>query len=229
MTSSAVGSRATASTRAWVVPHFEKMLYDNAQLVGLYARAGSALGDRVARSAADFLLGELRTSQGGFASALDADSEGEEGRFYVWTPAQLDDVLGADDGRWATELFEVTGTFEHGTSTLQLPRDPDDWARYDDVRTRLLAARARRIRPARDDKVVAAWNGLAIAGLCDAGRLLGREEYVDAALQAGELLAGLHSSTTACAGSRATAASVRRPGCSRTTAPSRAASWRCAA
>ena len=177
---------------AWVVPHFEKMLYDNAQLVGLYARWGTPLGDRVARLAADFLLRELRTAEGGLASALDADSEGEEGRFYVWTPGGLSDVLGADDGRWATELFSVTGTFEHGTSTLQLPHDPDDWSRFDEVRGRLLAARETRVRPARDDKVVAAWNGLAIAGLCDAGRLLGDEEYVDAALAAGRLLADLH-------------------------------------
>ncbi len=177
---------------AWVVPHFEKMLYDNAQLVGLYARWGTPLGDRVARLAAEFLLRELRTTEGGLASALDADSEGEEGRFYVWTPDQLVTVLGADDGRWAADLFAVTGTFEHGTSTLQLPRDPDDWLRFDDVRGRLLAARETRVRPARDDKVVAAWNGLAIAGLCDAGRLLGREEYVDAALAAGRLLRDVH-------------------------------------
>jgi len=177
---------------AWVVPHFEKMLYDNAQLVGLYARWGTPLGGRVATMVADFLLRELRTTEGGLASALDADSEGEEGRFYVWTPDQLVDVLGAEDGGWATELFAVTGTFEHGTSTLQLPRDPDDWERFDDVRARLLTARDTRVRPARDDKVVAAWNGLAIAGLCDAGRLLGREEYVDAALEAGRLLADLH-------------------------------------
>src|SRR4051794_22139700 len=176
----------------WVVPHFEKMLYDNAQLVGLYARRGGGLGDRVAAATAEFLLRELRTAEGGLASALDADSEGEEGRFYVWTPDQLEDVLGAEDGRWATALFGVTGTFEHGTSTLQLPHDPDDWPRFDDVRARLLAARGGRIRPARDDKVVAAWNGLAIAGLCDAGRLLGREEYVDAAREAGDLLARLH-------------------------------------
>jgi uncharacterized protein YyaL (SSP411 family) len=176
----------------WVVPHFEKMLYDNAQLVGLYARWGTGLGDRVAIEAADWMIRELRTPEGGFASALDADSEGEEGRFYVWTPAQLADVLGDEDGRWAAELFEVTGTFERGTSTLQLPRDPDDRGRFDDVRRRLLAARERRVRPARDDKVVAAWNGLAISGLVDAGRLLGREEYVDAALAAGHLLADTH-------------------------------------
>ncbi|MBO0847110.1 MAG: thioredoxin domain-containing protein [Nocardioides sp.] len=176
----------------WVVPHFEKMLYDNAQLVGLYARWGTPMGDRVATSTADWMLRELGTSEGGFASALDADSEGEEGRFYVWTPDQLAEVLGAEDGGWATELFEVTGTFEHGTSTLQLPHDPDDWDRFDDVRTRLLAARELRVRPERDDKVVAAWNGLAVSGLVDAGRLLGREEYVAAALAAGELLATTH-------------------------------------
>src|SRR3954451_14883884 len=176
----------------WVVPHFEKMLYDNAQLVGLYARWGTPLGDRVAAGTADWMLRELSTPEGGLASALDADSEGEEGRFYVWTPEQLADVLGAEDGRWAAEVFEVTGTFEHGTSTLQLLRDPDDPDRLDDVRRRLLAARESRVRPARDDKVVAAWNGLAIAGLVDAGRLLGREEYVDAARAAGDLLVGTH-------------------------------------
>jgi uncharacterized protein YyaL (SSP411 family) len=177
---------------AWVVPHFEKMLYDNAQLVGLYARWGTTLGDRVAAGTADWMLRELRTPEGGLASALDADSEGEEGRFYVWTPQQLTDVLGDQDGAWAADLFEVTGTFEHGTSTLQLPRDPDDPDRFDDVRRRLLAAREERVRPARDDKVVAAWNGLAISGLVDAGRLLGREEYVDAALDAGRLLTDVH-------------------------------------
>ncbi len=176
----------------WVVPHFEKMLYDNAQLVGLYARWGTQLGDRVATGTADWMLRELATPEGGLASALDADSEGEEGRFYVWTPEQLVDVLGADDGRWATALFSVTGTFEHGTSTLQLPHDPEDLDRFDDVRRRLLAARELRVRPARDDKVVAAWNGLAISGLVDAGRLLGREEYVDAAIDAAELLATVH-------------------------------------
>ena len=99
----------------WVVPHFEKMLYDNAQLLGLYARCGV---ERIARETAEFLLRELRTSEGGFASALDADSEGEEGRFYVWTPAQLVDVLGAEDAAWAAETFHVTTrTDDCSTST----------------------------------------------------------------------------------------------------------------
>ena len=100
-----------------MVPHFEKMLYDNALLLGVYARWGTPLGDRVAAETADFLLRELGTAEGGFAAALDADSEGEEGRFYVWTPAQLVEVLGEDDGRWAAALLEVTdgGTFEHGS------------------------------------------------------------------------------------------------------------------
>jgi uncharacterized protein YyaL (SSP411 family) len=180
--------------RAWVVPHFEKMLYDNAQLLGLYARWGGPMGARVAAETADFMLRELRTGEDGFASALDADSEGVEGKFYAWTPGQLADVLGDEDGTWAARLFEVTeaGTFEHGASTLQLLADPDDRERFADVRSRLLAARATRTRPARDDKVVAAWNGLAISGLCDAGLRLGRGEYVAAAVTVGELLARLH-------------------------------------
>jgi uncharacterized protein YyaL (SSP411 family) len=182
----------------WVVPHFEKMLYDNAQLLGVYARwwrqTGDPLGERIARETADFLIAELRTEQGGFASALDADTEGVEGRFYVWTPAELDAVLGPEDGPWAADLLSVTaaGTFEHGASTLQLlsdPHDPERWAR---VRVRLLEARATRTRPARDDKVVAAWNGLAIASLAEAGTLLGEQRYVDAALDAARLLVDLH-------------------------------------
>jgi uncharacterized protein YyaL (SSP411 family) len=183
-----------AVDREWVVPHFEKMLYDNALLLGVYARWGTPLGLRVATETADFLVRELGTAEGGFAAALDADSEGEEGRFYVWTPAQLREVLGEDDGRWAASLLEVTegGTFEHGSSTCQLLADPDDPGRWDDVRRRLMTARDQRVRPARDDKVVAAWNGLAIASLCDAGRLLGREDLVDAAVRAGALLSDLH-------------------------------------
>jgi len=179
---------------AWRVPHFEKMLYDNAQLLGLYARYGGPLGDRVARETADFMLRELLTPEGGLASALDADSEGVEGKFYVWTTAELDDTLGAEDGAWAAHALSVTeaGTFEHGASVLQRLEEPDDLARHARVRSRLLAARDARVRPARDDKVVAAWNGLAISGLCDAGLGLGEPAYVDAAVTAGELLWRVH-------------------------------------
>ena len=181
---------------SWVVPHFEKMLYDNAQLLGLYARVGGPLADRIARETADFMLRELGTAEGGLASALDADSEGVEGKFYAWTPGELVEVLGEDDGTWAAQVFEVTeaGTFEHGSSTLQLRQDPEGpgEARLVDVRRRLFDARAARVRPARDDKVVAAWNGLAITGLCDAGLRLGEQRYVDAAVAAGELLWRVH-------------------------------------
>ena len=178
----------------WVVPHFEKMLYDNAQLLRVYAEWGTKVGVWAAEGIADFLLGELRTPEGGFASALDADSEGAEGTFYVWTPKQLVEVLGPDDGPWAARLLWVTdaGTFEHGTSTLQLREDPDDLERWFDCQRRLREARDRRERPARDDKVVAAWNGLAISGLCIAGTRLGLPSYVDAAVAAGELLLETH-------------------------------------
>ncbi|MGN6333508.1 MAG: thioredoxin domain-containing protein [Motilibacteraceae bacterium] len=182
----------------WVVPHFEKMLYDNAQLLGAYLHwwraTGEPLARRTALTTADFLLRELRTPEGGFASALDADSEGEEGRFYVWTPAQLADVLGPDDGAWAAQLLAVTpeGTFEHGSSVLQLLAEPDDHERWEAVRSRLLAAREERVRPGRDDKVVAAWNGLAIAALAETGALLERPDLVDAARAAAELLLRVH-------------------------------------
>jgi uncharacterized protein len=184
--------------RGWVVPHFEKMLYDNAQLLGVYARwwrqTGDPLGERVARETADFLLAELGTAEGGFASALDADTDGVEGKFYAWTPAELVEVLGADDGAWAAGLLGVTeeGTFEHGTSTLQLRQDLDP-GRWAGLRERLAAHRAAtRTHPARDDKVVAAWNGLAIASLAEAGALLDEARYVDAALGAARLLLDVH-------------------------------------
>ena len=182
----------------WVVPHFEKMLYDNALLLRVYLHLWRATGDEWARRVADetaaFLIRDLGTPEGGFASALDADTDGVEGLTYVWTPAQLIEVLGADDGRWAAEQFEVTpeGTFEHGASTMQRLHEPDDVARYESVRARLLAARALRPQPERDDKVVTAWNGLAIAALAEHGVLTGAEASLTAARAAAELLAGTH-------------------------------------
>jgi len=187
----------------WVVPHFEKMLYDNALLLRVYTNwwraSGEPLAVRVAQETADWLIRELQTPEGGFASALDADSEGVEGRFYVWTPAELAEALGDEDGAWAAALFEVSeaGTFEHGSSVLQLRADPEDAARYRRVRSELLAARDHRIRPGRDDKVVAAWNGLAIAALAETGAVFERPDYVEAALAAADLLVSVHRSAGA--------------------------------
>ncbi|GAA4862611.1 thioredoxin domain-containing protein [Kitasatospora terrestris] len=189
---------------AWVVPHFEKMLYDNALLLRVYLHlwrtTGSGLARRIALETADFLLRDLRTPEGGFASALDADSLDEEtgkqaeGAYYVWEPGQLVDLLGPADAATAARLFTVTaaGTFEHGTSTLQLPVDPQDEAEYLRIRAAMFEARAARPAPARDDKVVAAWNGLAIAALAEAGALLDRPDLVDAAERAADLLITVH-------------------------------------
>jgi uncharacterized protein YyaL (SSP411 family) len=183
---------------AWVVPHFEKMLYDNALLARVYAhlwrRTGSALARRVAAETCQWMLSELSTPDGGLAAALDADSDGAEGLFYTWTPAELTDALGADDGEWAALAFNVTGsgTFEHGRSVLQRRTDPSDAQRFARVRDALLGRRAERVRPGRDDKVVAAWNGLAIAALAEAGLLLGEPEFVAAAQGVAGLLDRVH-------------------------------------
>ncbi|GAA3495619.1 thioredoxin domain-containing protein [Streptomyces prasinosporus] len=191
--------------RDWVVPHFEKMLYDNALLCRVYAHlwrsTGSELARRVALETADFMVRELRTPEGGFASALDADSDDGTGRhvegaYYVWTPAQLREVLGEEDADLAARYFGVTeeGTFEEGASVLQLPQRDEvfDAARIDGVRERLLAARAARPAPGRDDKVVAAWNGLAVAALAETGAYFDRPDLVEAAVAAGDLLVRLH-------------------------------------
>ncbi|AYN39704.1 thioredoxin domain-containing protein [Streptomyces dangxiongensis] len=191
--------------RDWVVPHFEKMLYDNALLCRVYAHlwraTGSELARRVALETADFMVRELRTTEGGFASALDADSDDGSGRhvegaYYVWTPEELRRVLGDDDAGLAVRYFGVTdeGTFEHGRSVLQLPRTEDvaDAGRIASVRSRLLAERARRPAPGRDDKVVAAWNGLAVAALAETGAYFGRPDLTEAALGAADLLVRVH-------------------------------------
>jgi uncharacterized protein YyaL (SSP411 family) len=183
---------------AWVVPHFEKMLYDNALLLRAYLHwwkaTGSGLAERVVRETVGFLLADLRTPEGGFASSLDADAAGVEGSTYVWTPQQLAEVLGSVDGEWVAQLCTVTeqGTFEHGASTLQLLADPDDPQRWARLRAELLAARRGRPQPARDDKVVAAWNGWLIRALAEAGALLEEPGWVSAAVRAAELLRDLH-------------------------------------
>jgi uncharacterized protein YyaL (SSP411 family) len=182
----------------WVVPHFEKMLYDNAQLLRVYTHlhriTGDLLARRVALETANFLLRDLRTDEGGLASALDADTDGVEGLTYAWTPTQLVEVLGEEDGARAATLLSVTtaGTFEHGSSTLQLLADPDDATWWAEVRQRLFDSRQTRPQPGRDDKVVTSWNGLAIAGLADAGTLLGQPELVEAARVCAEFVVSTH-------------------------------------
>ncbi|WKE69981.1 thioredoxin domain-containing protein [Streptomyces sp. WP-1] len=191
--------------RDWQVPHFEKMLYDNALLCRVYAHlwraTGSELARRVALETADFMVRELRTDEGGFASALDADSDDGEGRhvegaYYVWTPEQLTGVLGEADAQLAAQFFGVTdeGTFEHGQSVLQLPQDEGvfDAEKIASVKRRLLGARALRPAPGRDDKVVAAWNGLAIAALAETGAYFDRPDLTEAALGAADLLVRVH-------------------------------------
>jgi uncharacterized protein YyaL (SSP411 family) len=200
-----------AVDRAWVVPHFEKMLYDNALLARVYLHwwrlTGEPTGARIALETCDWMLAALGTAQGGFASSLDADTpvrdeggavHGVEGYSYVWTPGQLLEALGPDDGAWAAQALRISGSgsFEHGTSTVQLDRDlwaePDGGERWRAARATLLEVRSRRPQPGRDDKVVAAWNGLAIAALAETGALLERPDLVAAAERVADLLIAVH-------------------------------------
>jgi uncharacterized protein YyaL (SSP411 family) len=191
------GFHRYATDAHWLVPHFEQMLYDNAQLARAYLHAGVALDDawyrEVAVGVLEYMLRELRTSDGAFASSQDADTEGEEGLTFTWRAAEVREVLGAeapaftaaygvtDDGNWegVTILSRVT---DRG------PVGSDGEARLADARARLLAHRASRPQPARDDKALAAWNGLAIAAFADAGRLLDEPRYVDAAVAAADAI-----------------------------------------
>ncbi|GAB08864.1 hypothetical protein GOARA_021_01010 [Gordonia araii NBRC 100433] len=188
-----------AVDEAWVVPHFEKMLYDNALLLRCYVQlartegAAQSLATRVCEQTVAFLDEALGTD-GGFASSLDADTEGVEGATYVWTPAELVDVLGEDDGAWAATVFGVTaqGTFEEGASTLQLAQLPDDAEKFGRVVAALRAARDERPQPTRDDKVVTVWNALTITALVEAGIGLRRPEWVARAAWCADELVGRH-------------------------------------
>ncbi len=192
----------------WLIPHFEKMLYDNALLVPAYLDAfvitGAENYARVARETCDWMLNEMRTPEGALASSLDADSEGVEGKFYAWTPDELVDVLGAEHGAWAAAWYDVTpdGNFEGGTSALWHPRSDDEVAaelgiEVDTLREamaaargKLLATRAERVPPGKDDKVLAAWNGLAIGALAQAYQVLGEQRFLDAARDVARYLLG---------------------------------------
>jgi hypothetical protein len=167
----------------WLVPHFEKMLYDNAQLARLYLWAGIELGEErfieVARSTLNYLVTDMRHPEGGFYSAEDADSEGVEGKFYVWTSNELEQVLGPADAALAARYFGATphGNFE-GTNILHRP-GVEPWTdQLEKIRLSLLEHRNTRVRPGLDDKVVAAWNGLAIRAFAEAGAALDDDSYL---------------------------------------------------
>ncbi len=196
------GFHRYAVDAAWHVPHFEKMLYDQAQLARLYAQAWQVTGEaryrRVAERTLDHVLRELRSPEGGFWSSLDADSEGEEGRFYVWPYEELVRVAGGGElGRAVAACLGARpeGNWE-GTNVLwrpvpvaavaaELGWDPEELERaVEETIGRLFQAREERVRPATDDKVLAGWNGLAISALAEAGRAFGEPRYVEAAVEA---------------------------------------------
>jgi uncharacterized protein YyaL (SSP411 family) len=177
----------------WLTPHFEKMLYDNAQLLELlaiaYRRNGKALYRQRARETVAWLEREMTTGEGAFSASLDADSEGEEGKFYVWPYAEVMNLLGKDDGEFFAQHYDVTlgGNFE-GHNILNrlkpLPRSAEDEARLPGLRAKLFTARSARVRPGLDDKVLADWNGLMIAALVNAGLMLDEPRWLELAARA---------------------------------------------
>ena len=200
------GFHRYATDAHWLVPHFEKMLYDNALLARVYLEAFQSSGDAahviVVRDILDYIGREMTTAEGGFTSAQDADSEGVEGQFFAWKPEEIAAVAGAGDARILCAYYDVTerGNFEHGASVLSVPRDPDVVATrlgigLEDLRAAiergraaLAAARAQRVAPGRDDKVVVAWNGLMISAFARAGAVLQEPAYVERAVRAATFL-----------------------------------------
>lgn len=195
------GFHRYSTDRRWLVPHFEKMLYDNALLVRVYLEAwqvtGKDLYRRVATEILDYVLRDMTDRRGGFHSSEDADSEGEEGKFYVWTPDEIKTVLGDGAGAFFCEYYGVTGegNFE-GYSILHVPREPSEFAREKGLssqeleermallRRKLREAREARVRPGKDDKVIAAWNGTTISALARSYQVLGEERFLKAAERA---------------------------------------------
>jgi uncharacterized protein YyaL (SSP411 family) len=174
----------------WLVPHFEKMLYDNGLLARAYLHGWQVTGDplfrRVCEETLEWALREMRAPEGGFFSALDADSEGEEGRFYLWTPEELREVLGEDAGV-AAGYFGVRpgGNFEGRTILTRGDEEPEN---LENLRRRLYETRAQRVWPGLDDKRLTSWNALMITALAEAGAVLGREEFLDAARRCADFL-----------------------------------------
>jgi hypothetical protein len=189
----------------WLVPHFEKMLYDNALLSRVYLHVYQASGDpffrRIVEETLDYVLREMSSPEGGFYSTQDADSEGEEGKFFVWTPDEVDTLLGQADGPLFRAYFDVTeaGNFEH-KNILHVDHRLEEVAarlsvtpeRLSEVIERgrrvLFEVREKRIKPGRDDKMLTAWNGLMLASLAEAGAVLDRQDYVQAAVRAADFV-----------------------------------------
>lgn len=189
----------------WLVPHFEKMLYDNAQLVGVYLHLFQITGDdpykKIVVETLEYILREMTDEQGGFYSTQDADSEGVEGKFFVWTPDEVVDILGREEAEIFGRYFDITehGNFEE-KNILNVKRNPADIAKElnlseDDLaekieqgRRKLFAAREDRIKPGRDEKVITAWNGLMLAAFADAAGVLGDQRYLDVARRNADFL-----------------------------------------
>lgn len=192
----ALGFHRYSTDEKWLVPHFEKMLYDQAMLAMSYAEAYRQTGDRLyeqtCREILTYVMQDMKGENESFYCAEDADSEGEEGKFCVWTAAELDSLLSPSDGQWVKEIFQVTpgGNF-HDEATHQLtganilhlasPLAPEDSARWALIRTQLSEVRGKRVPPLKDTKQLADWNGLMIAALAKAGRLLSDPDYINQA------------------------------------------------
>ena len=183
----------------WCIPHFEKMLYDNALLVPVYLDAYTATGRehyrRIATETLDYVLREMKSREGAFFASQDADSEGVEGKYFAWTAEELSDVLGAQDGLRAAELLGVggSGRFEHGTSVLRLDTplealSADDREFVEGVFEVLRPVRGKRVAPARDDKILTAWNALMISAFARAGNTLSEGKYARAATNAADFI-----------------------------------------
>ena len=199
------GFHRYSTDNEWLVPHFEKMLYNQAQLARVYLDAASLTGEaeftRVARQILDYVLRDMTDPDGGFYSATDADSEGGEGLFFLWTPAQVNAVLSKKDAELAIRLFNISekGNFE-GSNIPNLTVAMDVMAaeeglsvdafvqKVDQIRQQLYTAREQREHPGRDEKIITAWNAMMIMALAQAGQLPGAEQYAKAALKAGEFL-----------------------------------------
>jgi uncharacterized protein YyaL (SSP411 family) len=179
--------------RFWSIPHFEKMLYDNAQLLVVYADAYAATGTpryaSVAHATADWVMRDMQDARGGYYSTLDADSEHEEGKFYIWTPAELDAVLGTEASELAKRVFGLTrpANFEGKHWHLHLVEPPETAAAagaIESARKKLLAAREQRVWPGRDEKLLVSWNGLMVRGMARAARVLDRPDLAESATRA---------------------------------------------